>query len=205
MTDVIDFNEEHLAFYHQIGLTITQWSHVEFALAGLVGGRLRKTDRKMASEAFLSIENFRAKLQFADTVMTKADLPDDERVNWARTLDRAGSLAKKRNKLAHNWVLNSDLNRAGRRVMLLPTRPAKNANPAQKGQYADAIYLRDVASIRLEFVALMCQIENLDCRLSGSKERFPESQEQPKPPPTLAQIRREIYACASRPPRPSRK
>ena len=67
-----------------------------------------------------------------------------------------------------------------------------------------AICLRDMAGYALEFLALSRALENFEDRLVPQEERFPKSQEQPPAPPTLAQLRREIYEYASRPPRPSR-
>ncbi len=75
MSDVIDINEERLAFYHQIGLAITHWAHVEFALSWIVGHEFSKTNYNLAVTGFLSIENFRSKLQYADTVVQRREMP----------------------------------------------------------------------------------------------------------------------------------
>lgn len=201
----IDPNEEQLAFYFHIGLAITQWAHVEFALAWLVAWRLNSNDQPLNVAGFLSIENLRTKLQYADTILSASIQSDTSRADWATLRDRIGQLAKKRNRLAHSWVLTDGSSREGRQRMLLPTKPPPDNKPKTRGhKYHGAICLRDIVGFRLEFVALMCAIENYDCRLAGRKERFPKSLEQPKHPPTLAKIRREIYAYAQRPPKPSR-
>ncbi len=124
-----------------------------------------------------------------------------ERGNWAALVERTGRLAQKRNSLAHSWVFNDLSRNPGRRVMLLPIRPSKK-DPKQK--YSGALCVRDIAGYRLEFVALMKDLENFECHLSGREERFPESPKRQPRPPILAKLRREIYAFARRPPRPSR-
>ena len=196
-------NEERLAFYHAIGLAVTQWSHVEFALASIVGSCFGKSNRYLSVNGFHSIENFRSKLRYVDAIVSRQSLPAIERANWSKLIDRAARLSKKRNILAHYWVLNdTTTDRAGRRIMLLPSQPTtKNRKQRNLG----AVFLRDVEGYRLEFSALMCSLENFECRLFERQERFPKSQEQPSRPPTLAKLRRQIYAFAQHPPRPSRK
>ena len=198
----MDFNEERLAFYHQIGLAITQWAHVEFALSWIVSSCFGRRNAKRASIGFLSIENVRSKLQYADQILVQRRMSKVERVNWADLVERAGKLAQKRNRLAHSWVFNDISLRPGRRVMLLSTRPSKK-DPKQK--YPGALCVRDVAGYRLEFVALMRDLENFECHLFGREERFPESLKQQPRPPTLAKLRREIYAYARRPPQSLRR
>ena len=196
----MDHNEEHLSFYHELGLAITQWAHVEFAIARIVGACFGQRHAKRAAAGFLSIENVRSKLQFADQILAKRRMPKIERTNWAGLVERAGKLAQKRNSLAHSWVLNDLSCNPGRRVMLLSTRPSTKA---AKQSYPGALCVRDVAGYRIEFVALMRDLENFDCRLSGREEQYPEFPEQQRRPPTLANLRRTIYAYARRPPQSS--
>ena len=199
--EVIDFNEERLAFYTQIGLSVTHWANVEFALSWVVGSCFGRRNGRRAAAGFLSIENIRSKLQHADQILAHRRMPKTERANWADLVEWAGKLAQKRNRLAHSWVFNDIARRLGRRVMLLPTRPFKK-DPKQK--YPGALCVRDIVGYRLEFVALMMGLENFQHRLSGQEEQFPEPLERQPRPPTLENIRREIYVFALRPPRPSR-
>ena len=195
----MDFNEEQLAFYSEIGRAITQWSNVEFTLSWIVSECFHGKDAEKSVAGFRSIENFRSKLQYVDTVVVTQDLSKIEEEKWAKLLDRAGTTSTKRNQLAHHWVLNDLEQKAGRRIMLLPIRPKKTGG---RQKYPNAVCLRDVVSYRLEFVALMRALENFRSRLCGRKELFAESLEQPQRPPTIAKIRRGLYADASRPPRP---
>ena len=195
-------NEETLAFYYELGLAITQWAAVEFALSAIVVNCFDTNNIWPAVSGYQSIDNFRAKLQYVDAVVRTRDLTPQESAKWAGLLDRCGAAAKNRNKLAHYWVLtDANENRMGRRKKLLPRKPPKIAQRGDK--FPGAICLRDITGFRLEFSALMCALENFGCALRGQEERFSKSLERPKRPPTIAQIRREIYAYASRTPQSS--
>ena len=196
----MDLKEEQIAFYSELGRAITQWAHVEFALSWIVGRCFDQKDANNAAFGLLSIENIRAKLQYAESIVSNRGLSKTEKTKWAELTKRIGQLAKKRNRLAHSWVLNDPTAAPGRRIMLLPTRLTKTQS---RQKHPGAVCLRDVAGYRLEFFALMTALENFSDRLAGQEEQFPKYQEQPQRPPTIAQIRRQIYAFASRPPRPS--
>ena len=197
----MDVNEEQIAFYSELGRATTQWAHVEFALAWVVATCFGSVDTQRAIDGFLTIENVRTKIQYADAIVSKHDLSKRERATWAELIEQTGKLAKKRNRLAHGWVLSDPRAKAGRRKMLLSARPAKKQT---REKYPGAICLRDVVGYRLEFFALWTALENFSDRLLGQEEQFPKSQEQPQRPPTIAAIRRQIYAFASRPPQPSK-
>ena len=49
----MDFSEEHLAFYSEIGLAITHWAHVEFAISWIVGHEFEKPNYNLAVTGFL--------------------------------------------------------------------------------------------------------------------------------------------------------
>lgn len=198
-------NEERIAFYFELGLAISQWASVEFALLSIVAGTLKYEDLVHVTNAYRSIENFRSKLTYVDTMLRSVPIPEAEKPNWATLYDQTAQASKKRNRLAHYWVLQDTTHDTpGRRMMLLPTK--QSFAPPKRGQkFIGAIHLRDIVSYRLEFSALMCRLENFDCRLRGQPEQLPKSLEQPKRPPTLAALRRQIYAFAAHPPRPLRK
>ena len=61
--------EEHLIFYYQIGLAVTQWSHVELALFDTVAACFDGPEPASVSAFFFSIENFRSKLGAADNLV----------------------------------------------------------------------------------------------------------------------------------------
>lgn len=211
INEVITTSEEKVAFYYQLGRAITTWAHVEFALAGIVAVCFLRMDpdrrayvTQLAADGFLSIENLRSKKQYVDLVINQQNISKKEIENWHVLSDRCQSLGKKRNCLAHYWVDCVLQDNPGRRIKLLPKKPDQSPDhPPTEQKYRGAICLRDIAGYALEFLALSRALENFCDRLVPQEERFPKSQEQPLPLPTLAQIRREIYAYASRPPRPS--
>lgn len=198
----MDQNEEYLAFNYVLGMAIRQWAHIEFALSWIVGD---VTKSEPAVAGFRSIENFRSKLQYVDSVLTSNGMSTSDAADWADLMERTRQASIKRNKLVHYWSLtNTQEERPGRKMMLLPMRPALSAKKPRGQKYHGAIYLRDIAGHCLEFSALMQALENFCARLCGRQEPFPKSQEQPRHPPTIAEIRRELYAYASHPPRPLR-
>ena len=182
----MDSNEERLCFYFQLGLAITHWAHVEFAISWIVQSCFTKKDASLAATAFFSMDSFRPKLSYADAIISAHLQSEPELAEWVALKDRADQLSIKRNRFAHNWVLN-DLNaNSGRRTMLVSSRPKSRTKPDSTEQrHPGAICLRDVVKYRLEFVALMCALENFECRLRGRQERFPKSQEQPSNPPPV--------------------
>ena len=192
-------NEERLAFYSEIGRTVTQWATVEFALAQIVSGAYTAKDAALATAGFHSIENFRSKLQHVDSILAQRGLTASQKAKWDALFRRCESAAKKRNALAHRWVLNVISAKPGRRIILLPTKPSGNSS---RQRYPGALGLRDVVSYRQEFFALLAALENFDARLHGRKEPHAKDQEQPKPPPDLAALRRGLHASIGRPPKP---
>ena len=195
----MNLNEESISFYHAIGLSITQWAWVEQELAGIVLDCFDPKEAIQALTGFRAIENFRAKLQFVDAVISVGRLKKSEKPNWILLMERAQKAANKRNQLAHRTVITDANGTAGRRKNLLPARAPETKRPQK---FAGAICVRDIVGYRLEFFALTAQLANFRARLAGEPERRPRSQEQALSPPTIAQIRREIYVFASTPPKP---
>lgn len=188
--------EEQLAFYYEVGRSITQWAHVEFALASMIAGGPDQVHGHMLVAGLFSIENFRSKLQYVDTMMSARALGPQDAETWRALRERCGTRSAMRNTLAHSWVLTDPDGKPGRRCKLMPM--------SSTGKERQPICLRDVAKLRSEFFALTTAIDNFSCRVRGLAEPFPEHLEQPQRPPTLAAIRREIHAAAGPPPRPLR-
>ena len=117
----MDSNEEQLSFYFHLGLAITQWAHVEFAISWILQSCFTKKNASLAATAYFSMDSFSPKLRYADTIISTHLQSKPEL--WVDLKDRADQLSLKRNRLAHNWVF-TDLNaNAGRRKMLLSSRP----------------------------------------------------------------------------------
>lgn len=205
--DAMNVNEEFLAFHFHLGLAITQWAHVEFAMAQIIVVCFRQLNGESVQttvNGFLSIENYRSKLKYIDTILADLPIADEMLAKWSVLHKRCARLSTKRNKLAHFWVINDLHGKPGKRQKLIPKRPDESDKPTIHEQFPTGICLRDVVSFRLEFFALTRALENFADRLVPQEANFPEDQEQPQAPPSLAQLRRQIYGFASRPPRPSR-
>ena len=103
-----------------VGRAITQWSFVENELSKLlavaIGGAVIRDGQGVkyieswtAMWLFYSVENWRSRLQILDAALTAhlyhAEAANDLMPEWARLSEKANALAKKRNKLAHWFVL----------------------------------------------------------------------------------------------------
>ncbi|MEQ1867453.1 MAG: hypothetical protein ABL996_22680, partial [Micropepsaceae bacterium] len=174
----MDINEESLAFYFAIGLAITQWAHVEIALASIATMKISKATRTKVRVGFFSIENFRGKLSFADAMISPY-LSRKNKEIWAGLMDRAAKIAKFRNSLAHGWVLVDTERKPGRRRRLLPMKP-QVIDPLSKRDRPGLLCVRDIRKAQLEFFALMTTLENFAARLGRRKMLHPKSQEQLK-------------------------
>jgi hypothetical protein len=64
------------------------------------------------------------------------------------------------------------------------------------------LFVRDVASARLEFFAVSASLENLGCRIAGIQEPSPKSDEQAKHAPQTAQLVRRLREALAPSPRP---
>jgi hypothetical protein len=185
-------NEEQVAFYFELGLTITQWSNVERSLFYVATACLGKQDWAALSSGFFELDSFRAKLAFVDGLVTTKFGDTRHFKKWEKLRSLASSLSGTRNKLAHNPVMNFLHGIEGRRVVLLPrlTKP----NPKIKKQPnsgtapSDALGVRDVIAFRLQISPLAIGLENLSCALAKEPTRFPASLEQLRDPPTLRDI-----------------
>ncbi len=139
----MDMNEEQIAFYSEIGRSITQWAHVEQALLWVSSACFDGECIERYATASFSIENFRAKLQMADNLMADQYGKTQHMTDWVILRDRLSTVSQARNRLAHYWVLCDQRNKAGRRYMLLPRRMPTQSKPSKKLQkYPGAICLR---------------------------------------------------------------
>ena len=188
----MDILEERIAFYFELGHGITQWAHVECALGVIAAHRFSKPNYNLTLTGFLSIESFRSKLQYVDAIIQRHGLPDGEKENWAALKQRCQRVGKKRNGLAHKWVVENPSGNPGQRLLLIGSLSALNPPKSRKKRYAGAIGLRDVAGYRSEFFALMAELMNFDARLSEQREPFPKYLTRARHPPSIPQIRKEI-------------
>ena len=141
----MDANEEQIAFYSELGRAITQWAHVEHALMWISFACFDKNDSTTLPAGFFAIENFRTKVQFADSVVTARFGKTKHMADWTALVDRMSTVSQARNRLAHYWMLGDPDNQAGRRYMLLPRRwPRRVPNPQRVGKNTLARYASEI-------------------------------------------------------------
>jgi hypothetical protein len=170
--------EERDAFYEAIGVAITQWAHVEYALYLVFRACLNHAESPFASATFYAIENFRSKLQVADTI-TRMRLAKTPRLNeWTPLYVRLQQQSGVRNNLAHFTVLVHSNARPGRRYHLRPNI-FNAANPWPNDWNPQGGYcVKQLENVLWGFGPLGRALENFAARVSGQPEPFPKSLEQ---------------------------
>lgn len=198
-------SEEHIAFYHELGLAIEQWSVVERSLYAVLASCVRESSHHDFAIGFFSIENFRSKLAFADAIIKDA-LDEDAPQHlgaWKKLAGRLEGVAPRRNRLAHGRLKVFTEAPEGRRYALLPwLLPKGNRRVAQPP--AEAICVRNIIRARYEFFAISISLRNFAARVEGRKETYAKASEQPKKAPTIPDIAAQIHAILGHPPQSSR-
>ena len=191
--------EEHLAFFHELGLTITQWAMVETNLRRLASTCFSQQDRKNLSIGFLSVENFRSKLKFTNNLLEAKFKDSSEFPEWKKIYEKLERVSKRRNELAHRSVVLYLNGQAGRRYALIDDlseqKNLAKVSPAPEIKTkppTGAICLVNLVETRLEFVALSIRLQNFHSRLIGEEPFFPEEMEYPSKTPTVSDIRKQL-------------
>jgi hypothetical protein len=200
-------NEEQLAFYHQIGMAVTQWASVEFALYEIMTACFGDKEQINLNVTFFSIENFRSKLQLIDNLISVKYKTTPHYAEWLKILTRIEAASKGRNTLVHYWVLIYLMESPGRRWCLVPRLPNLRKPPPKRQQKmpAGALSVRDVSLLAQRFGMLSIELSNFAQVLRGRPERLPISPESEPRPMTLPELRRLIRALSGHPQQSSRK
>lgn len=194
--------EEELAFFFYVGSAITEWALVENTLRSVVlacfenRGEEDLTHRAL-SVGFLSIETFRARMDFAEGLVLRKFPQHGEA--WTVLVKRTRRASAERNKLAH-WVTHKypDSN-PGRRLMLVPWVFQKKKRRSKKPLPPDGSQgLRDIVKMQLEFIALAHALHNFCFRVQGQPEQHSKDREQPARPPLIAALRVQILERLAR-------
>lgn len=193
--------EEHVAFYHQVGLAVDQWGMVEYGLFEVVSSCFDRDQRRMAARGFFSIENFRSKLKYADEVLKVHMSAEHHLARWVVILARLQSASGKRNRIVHGRVIVHSMSQAGRRYALVPWDAPSGSGRPPPG----SLCLRDVAAFTSDFSSLFVSLSRFCDSLNGRRAHLPESGERPRDPPTIPQIRAQIHAILGHPAKSSRK
>ena len=208
-------SEESVAFFHEIGLALSQWAYVENQLARVVSLCASPQDRNIIALGFLSIENFRSKLQFCDNLIANKFSSSAHLDYWKEITEKLRSASAKRNKVAHHISVLFSEGDVGRRFALVPwldenmkptkTSPAAPANGGRTKPPPNSLCVRNIASITGEFHQLTTALANLYDLLCGRLAPFPGSPAPIGSQPTIRWLRLQIREALELPPPPLRK
>jgi hypothetical protein len=209
------YEEEHVAFHYELGLAIAQWAAIESTLAHLAAFCVTDIrNHHVLYVSFFSIENFRSKLQFADSLLLAKSVENKRIIDWPAICNRLKVSQKKRNRLAH-WAVTHFLDNPteGRRIALIPwpksanptTTPTPTVPKRKVKPPSGAICLRELNGIRLEFYAAHVALVNLGAQLRGYAEPLPKAAEQPKRPMTIRTLSSRIHEALGHLPKSSRR
>jgi hypothetical protein len=204
-------DEEEVAFYHQLGMAICNWNFVESGVYKIMSAVSDKNEHLAIGYGFFAIDNFRAKLAFADAFMKKKLKDAQHLETWDRLTVRLRKLVARRNRLAHDRAMVYFYAPAGRRYALehwpddTPRKRKSNSSwPPRDTPRDGALCLRDVVSCKRDFFWFSSELQNFEAALLGRKEPHPEVHARPESPPTNAAIVRQIREGLGLPPKPSR-
>jgi hypothetical protein len=205
-------DEEEVAFYFELGYATTQWAQIESGLGIALAHSVEPREGYALYVSFFSIENFRSKLQFAESMLLERYRGNPQLEQWAKLHVLLQACATKRNKLVHRQVTYYSASPAWRRFALVPwprselNEPAANkSRRRQEKPPSDALCLMDIQKIRLDFFAAHCAVVNFSARLRGVAEPIPKSLEQPMAPMPIRILRARIHEALGHPLPPSRR
>lgn len=190
---VLTPTEEHIAFYHEIGLAITQWSHIEHSLYQLAIHAFGSDQGNTLAGGFFSIENFRSKLAFVERTFAGIPSAKQHEQEWFAIRENVRSLSSRRNVLAHSRVIIYPNAKPGRRYAIVPLffdKPKKKSK--DQTPPPGSLCVRDICLIRARFFQAMMQLSSLEARISGVEDVFAESAQREPKAQTLAQLRHLI-------------
>lgn len=205
--------EEYIAFYKELGVAVAQWATVENSLAQLVCLCLtdRDADKWMLYQGFYSIENFRSKLLFAETMILEKFRTSKGIAEWEALRKRLQQASAGRNKLVHRIVVDIPIGgKPGRRFALIPA-PKPDLDP-KKRPYTNtctpppgSLCLRDINALTHEFRACFVHLVNFAARVRGLEEPLPISLERARNPSTIQYLNTQIHEALGHRAKPSRR
>jgi hypothetical protein len=205
MTEAMKKNEEHVAFYYELGVTISQWAMVEVALLWCVTACLKhESEHKAVALGFMSIENFRSKLDFAEAQVGRTLVGTNKYREWVALVDKVRRASTKRNKLVHRQVQIFTENKAGRRWLLVPTIFRKTKK-SKSGEPEDSIGVMNIIHYRYDFASCYVALASFSASLRGQRATFPISLEPPKGPQSIRNVARRIHEVLGHPQKSSRQ
>ncbi len=158
--------EERLKVYETVGRAISNWGALEVVLAMLFSVLVSKQRvNPNALAVFLSIENFRSKLQVIDAVFQQPGIDKKIKNNWDTALSHIKARQKKRNRLAHHDILIDYEAKEMHRVKVIPPF----ANPINRIKMDNGterpLCLKDLQDANAEFTKVRQEVLELTALL----------------------------------------
>lgn len=186
--------EEIVLFMRHLGAALAAWSNVENSVRNCLIACFVESERNALSLGYFSIENFRSKLDFANSVIGKKLGNSPLAREWAALFSRTRSASTNRNALAHRSTRHYPNCKPGRRLVLSPWIFPKPKHKTSKPMPpAGSLGLLDVVKYALEFHALTASLMNFCHRVLGVPEQYSKSDEQPMRPPTIQTLVLQIH------------
>lgn len=201
-------DEEVYAFYYELGVALTQWSSVEFALERIVMQCAAPNHEAgvLLAIGFRSIANWRSRAEYADRLVSHSYSGNPEILNaWKHALKSAQSVATLRNEIAHREPSRMGGAKPGERIALLEGGWALQ-KPRPNGFSRDElITIKDVVERGQKFSLVSFELVKLLVLISGSGVQLPASLAPQVHRPTMGQIEARMRAALGRQQRPSPK
>ena len=190
----ISFEEEEVAFLHELGLAISQWAAVENQLFYVLAKDLTRKQFEFLKHGYFSIRVFQEKLSFVNGLLARSLKRKKDIERWRSLSKRLTRCSAQRNHLAHWPVVSFLAEDAGRRVGL--TGWLAGARFTSKGPMApvDALCLLDVVRIRYSFLEIFWDLTDLAHDRKKRPRPFPKSPEQDQPPIQIRTLIDQIRA-----------
>jgi hypothetical protein len=187
-------SEEVYAFFHQLGVALSQWANVELQLEFIAGLCSRE-----GRVGFRAIENFRSKAAYVDAILRHRHVKRAETVDaWIVLYKRVTAAASQRNELVHRTPFRVYGGKPGSRVSLI------RMGHFEQDRLKGGISIKDVAQLALEFRALALQLDHLCAHLQSPDIGTPlASPSQPARRLTMKEIEAQMREALGRQARPS--
>ena len=174
--------EEEAAFFHELGLAISQWAAVENQLLYVLAKDMTRKQFEFLKHGYFSIRVFQEKLSFVNGLLTRSLKRKKGIERWQTLSKRLMRCSTQRNHLAHWPVVSFLAEDVGRRIGL--TKWLADARFTSKGPMAplDALCLLDVVRIRHAFSELFWDLTDLAHDRKKRPRPWPRSLERSQPP-----------------------
>jgi hypothetical protein len=189
-------DQEIVVFHYVLGVALANWSRVENGVRRIMvsGFAAQDLNHEALSVGFFSLEGFRARLRLADSVISRKLAPHPQHHDdWKALAEKAKTISRSRNKLAH-WSVGKYWDRKpGLRIVLTPWVYKKPKRKTKKPMPPEgSLTIREIYRLSLAFLAFATAMDNFLHRIAGKPEPNAKEAERPKEPPSFDELAREI-------------